>query len=153
LLVVLITVKHKFAFLNFMPKITIEQIEYLQLIVGKENVFYDEESIEKYSRDETEKLKFNADVIVKPKTTDEVASIMKFCNNNLIHVTPRGAGTGLSGGALAIYGGVLLCTDRMNSIIKIDTKNMQVITEPGVITEELMNAIKEKRFILPTRPK
>lgn len=135
-----------------MSKITLEQIEYLQSIIGKENVYFDEESIEKYSRDETEKLQFNADVIVKPKTTDEVASIMKYCNKNLIHVTPRGAGTGLSGGALAIFGGILLCTDRMNNILKIDTKNMQVITEPGVITENLMNAVKEKNLFYPPDP-
>ncbi|HMZ45365.1 MAG TPA: FAD-linked oxidase C-terminal domain-containing protein [Chitinophagaceae bacterium] len=135
-----------------MATISTDQIKFLIALIGADNVLYDTESLEKYSRDETEKLKFYPDVIVKPKTTNEVAAIMQFCNQHLIPVTPRGAGTGLSGGALATLGGVILSTERMNSIIEIDTRNMFVITEPGVITEDLMNAVKEKNLFYPPDP-
>ncbi|HMW67434.1 MAG TPA: FAD-linked oxidase C-terminal domain-containing protein, partial [Chitinophagaceae bacterium] len=67
-------------------------------------------------------------------------------------VTPRGAGTGLSGGALPHLGGVLISTERMNTILNIDERNLQVTTEPGVITEVLMNAVKEKKLFYPPDP-
>jgi glycolate oxidase len=77
---------------------------------------------------------------------------MKLCNQHRIPVTPRGGGTGLSGGALPYLGGVLISTDRMNSILSIDERNGQVITEPGVITEVLQNAVKEKGLFYPPDP-
>src|SRR5688500_15833734 len=78
--------------------------------------------------------------------------MMKICNAKKIPVTPRGAGTGLSGGALTQLGGVLLSTERMNSILEIDERNLQVTTEPGVITEVLQNAVKEKGLFYPPDP-
>jgi glycolate oxidase len=77
---------------------------------------------------------------------------MKICNRDRIPVTPRGAGTGLSGGALPHLGGVLLSMERMNSILNIDERNLQVTTEPGVITEVLQNAVKEKGLFYPPDP-
>ena len=77
---------------------------------------------------------------------------MKLCNAALIPVTPRGAGTGLAGAALADQGGVLLSTERMNSILKIDERNHQVITEPGVITEVLMEEVKKVGLFYPPDP-
>ena len=77
---------------------------------------------------------------------------MVICNEHRIPVTPRGAGTGLSGGALPQFGGVLISTERMNSILNIDERNLQVITEPGVITEVLQNAVKEKGLFYPPDP-
>jgi glycolate oxidase len=124
----------------------------LKAIVGEEFVFADEESLEKYAHDETEDLHFPPDVVVKPRTTEEVSAIMQLCNEHRIPVTPRGAGTGLSGGALPQFGGVLLSTERMNSILLIDERNLQVITEPGVITEVLQNAVKEKGLFYPPDP-
>jgi glycolate oxidase len=77
---------------------------------------------------------------------------MQLCNQYLIPVTPRGAGTGLSGGALPHLGGLVLSTERLNKIIEIDERNLQVITEPGVITEVLQNAVKEKGLFYPPDP-
>jgi glycolate oxidase len=77
---------------------------------------------------------------------------MRICNEHLIPVTPRGAGTGLSGGALPHLGGVLISTDRMNVILEIDEQNLQVTTEPGVITEVLQNTVKEKGLFYPPDP-
>ena len=123
-----------------------------QSIVGAEFVFNDTETISAFAKDETEDLFFAPDLVIKPKTTAEIAAIMKVCNNHKIPVTPRGAGTGLSGGALPRFGGIVLSTERLNSIIEIDSQNLQVTTEPGVITEVLQNAVKEKGLFYPPDP-
>src|SRR5450631_1821970 len=104
-------------------------------IVGERNMVLDEESLHHYAHDETEQLHYLPDLVLKPRTAEEIAAIMRICNTYRIPVTPRGAGTGLSGGALPQRGGVLISTERMNSILEIDERNLQVITEPGVITE------------------
>ena len=132
--------------------ITQIHIDQFRQIIGAVNVFDDFETLEKYASDETEKLKFLPEVVLKPRTAEEISEILKICNQYLIPVTPRGGGTGLSGGALAYKGGVLLSTERFNSIIKIDEQNLQVITEPGVITEVLQNAVKEKGLFYPPDP-
>ncbi|RYY55737.1 MAG: FAD-binding protein [Chitinophagaceae bacterium] len=129
-----------------------EQLETFRSICGAEFVFVDGESLLHYSHDETEKLSYLPDVVLKPQTTAEVSAIMRVCNDNYIPVTPRGAGTGLSGGALPHLGGVLLSTERLNRIIEIDERNLQVTTEPGVITEVLQNAVKEKGLFYPPDP-
>ncbi len=123
-----------------------------QSIVGAEFVFNDTETISAFAKDETEDLFFAPDLVIKPKTTAEIAAIMKVCNSHKIPVTPRGAGTGLSGGALPRFGGIVLSTERLNSIIEIDAQNLQVTTEPGVITEVLQNAVKEKGLFYPPDP-
>ena len=133
-------------------KVTIEHIQALKHIVGEQFVFVDTETLDFFSRDETEKLQFIPEVVVKPKTAQEIAAIMQLCNTHLLPVTPRGAGTGLSGGALPHLGGVLLSTERMNTIIDIDERNLQITTEPGVITEVLQNAVKEKNLFYPPDP-
>lgn len=132
--------------------ITTEHINYFKKIAGKEFVFADEESLEHYGSDETENLHFPPEVVIKPRSAKEISEILKYCNEHRIPVTPRGAGTGLSGGALPHLGGVLLSTERMNSIIEIDERNLQVITEPGVITEVLQNTVKEKGLFYPPDP-
>ncbi|MBS1756170.1 MAG: FAD-binding protein [Bacteroidetes bacterium] len=121
-------------------------------ILGSNNVFTDEESLDKYAHDETENLHFLPDIVIKPRTAEELSEVVKICNENKIPVTPRGAGTGLSGGALPQFGGVLVSFERMNSIIEIDERNLQVTTEPGVITEVLQNAVKEKGLFYPPDP-
>ncbi|MBK7434034.1 MAG: FAD-binding protein [Chitinophagaceae bacterium] len=121
-------------------------------ILGETGVFVDEESLNHYAHDETENLHFLPDIVVKPGTVQEVSAVMRICNEYRIPVTPRGAGTGLSGGALPHLGGVLLSTEKLNRIIGIDERNLQVTTEPGVITEVLQNAVKEKGLFYPPDP-
>lgn len=121
-------------------------------IIGDSYVFVDDENRNKYAHDETENLHFLPDIIIKPRTAEEISEVMKLCNQHKIPVTPRGAGTGLSGGALPQFGGVLVSFERMNNIIEIDERNLQVITEPGVITETLQNAVKEKGLFYPPDP-
>ena len=132
--------------------LTSKHIETFNKILGEKFVFVDEESLQHYSHDETENLHYLPEVVIKPRTAEEISVILKICNKEKIPVTPRGAGTGLSGGALPHLGGVLLSTERMNSILQIDERNLQVITEPGVITEVLQNAVKEKGLFYPPDP-
>lgn len=132
--------------------LTSVHIESFKKIIETEYVLLDEDSLNQYGHDETEHLLFLPEVVVRPRTAEEVAAIMKICDQNKIPVTPRGAGTGLSGGALPHLGGVLISTDRMNSIISIDERNLQVTTEPGVITEVLQNAVKDKGLFYPPDP-
>ncbi len=132
--------------------LTASHIEAFRKILGEAQVLVDEESLAHYSHDETEDLHFPPEVVVKPGNANEISQILVICNKDLIPVTPRGAGTGLSGGALPHLGGVLLSTERLNKIIDIDERNLQVTTEPGVITEVLQNAVKEKRLFYPPDP-
>ncbi len=129
-----------------------EYITAFTSIVGGDNVITSREEVDPYSHDETEHLKFFPDIVLKPRTALEISAILTICNEERIPVTPRGGGTGLSGGALPQHGGVLLSTERMNSIIEIDEKNLQVITEPGVITEVLQDAVKAKGLFYPPDP-
>ena len=132
--------------------LTTEIIDQFRKIMGHEFVLVDDESLANYGHDETEHLLFPPEVVLRPRTTGEISEVMKICNHHRIPVTPRGAGTGLSGGALPHLGGVLISTDRMNNILNIDERNLQVITEPGVITEVLQMAVQEKGFFYPPDP-
>ncbi|MDP4637825.1 MAG: FAD-binding protein [Crocinitomicaceae bacterium] len=105
-----------------------------------------------YDHDETEDLHFLPQFVLKPETVNEISLIMAYCHEHAIPVTPAGARTGLSGGALAIKGGVLLSMERFNKILQIDEKNHQVITEPGVITQVLQDVVKEKGLFYPPDP-
>ncbi len=131
---------------------SLDYIAFFQKITGEQFVFTDAESLDKYAHDETENLHFLPGVVIKPRTAEEISAIMRICNEHHIPVTPRGAGTGLSGGALPHRGGVLLSMERMNSILEIDERNLQVTTEPGVITEVLQNTVKEKGLFYPPDP-
>lgn len=124
----------------------------LQNIVGQKNVFTDLETRQNYGHDETEDYNFPPNIVIKPKTTQEVAAVVKLANFHKIPVTPIGAKTGLSGGALSIYGGIGLSMERFNAIINIDEKNLQITTEPGVITQDLKNKVAEKGLFYPVDP-
>lgn len=131
--------------------ITDTHLHFFQNLLS-ERVIVGEKIDSKYASDHTEDFVFYPEIVVKPETTEEVSKIMSYCNENNLIVTPSGARTGLSGGALANHGGVLLSLERMNKILKIDEQNHQVITEPGVVTEELQNAVKEKGLFYPPDP-
>lgn len=129
-----------------------DTINYFQSILGTNRVLTDEQNLVRCASDHTEDFVFLPQVVLQPETTQEVSQILKYCNEKKIIITPRGAGTGLSGGALPIFGSVVLDMKRMNKILKIDTENFQVTTEPAVITEELQNAVKELGLYYPVDP-
>ena len=119
-------------------------ISSLQKIVGQQNVYTDEENLLEYGHDETESLSFPPNVLVKPENKSQVSQIMKFAFENIIPVTPIGARTGLSGGSLCVSGGIGLSMEKFNNILKIDEDNLQVVVEPGVITQELQDEVAKK---------
>jgi len=119
-------------------------ISSLQKIVGQQNIYTDKENLLKYGHDETESLSFPPNVLVKPENTSQVAQIMKLAFENIIPVTPIGARTGLSGGSLCVSGGIGLSMEKFNNILKIDEDNLQVVVEPGVITQELQDEVAKK---------
>ncbi len=123
-----------------------------KMIVGEEGFFTDADSLHHYSYDHTETLKFEPNWVLKPSTPEQISSILQLCNQHNIPVTPRGAGTGLTGGALPHLGGLVISTERLNKILSIDERNFQVTTEPGVITEVLQQAVAERELFYPPDP-
>jgi len=133
-------------------EVTRSIISEFEAIVGVENVLVDADKRHAYSHDETEDYIFLPDVVLKPGSPQEISSILKICHEHVIPVTPRGAGTGLSGGALPVQKGVVLSMERFNKILNIDELNLQATVEPGVITEVFQNAVKEKNLFYPPDP-
>lgn len=131
---------------------TPEIVDKLKAIVGSDHVLIDDESRMLYASDETEDFTFPPEVIVKPSSTQEVSAILKLANDEKIAVTPRGGGTGLSGGALAVHGGICLSMERFKKIIDIDERNFQAIVEPGVITQIFQEECEKKRLFYPPDP-
>jgi glycolate oxidase len=124
----------------------------LKSIVGEQYVFVDAEILSAYAHDETEELIFLPEVVVKPRTAQEISFILKLANEQMIPVTPRGAGTGLSGGALPVHAGIIVSMERFNKILEIDERNLQATVEPGVINEIFKNAVTEKGLFYPPDP-
>jgi glycolate oxidase len=133
-------------------KLTQELLNQFIAILGAGYVHTDNANLLLNASDETEDLIFYPEVVLLPRTTSEISALLKICDTHLIPVTARGAGTGLSGGALPVYGGVVLNMKRFNEILLIDEQNHQVIVEPGVITQVLQDAVKEKGLFYPPDP-
>lgn len=129
-----------------------EIIQKLTAIVGENYIFTDIETRNHYGHDETEDYVFPPNVVVKPANAQEIAAVLKVANDYKIPTTPIGARTGLSGGALSIYEGIGLSTERLNRIIDIDELNLQVTVEPAVITQVLREAVAEKGLFYPVDP-
>ncbi|MFA6471060.1 MAG: FAD-binding oxidoreductase, partial [Candidatus Latescibacterota bacterium] len=126
-------------------KINKDTVGLLREIVGENFVLTDEEKREPYSHDEVGDPAYATmpEVVVKPRTTNEIAAIMRLANERLFPVTPRGAGSGLSGGAVPVYGGIVLSLERMNEISEVDERNMVVVVEPGVVTNDINKKVKD----------
>ncbi len=112
----------------------------------------DPEVCSRYSSDETEDLCFIPEAVAFPTTTEHVQSIARFCYRYNVPMTPRGAGTGLSGGALPVKGGLVVSFERMNRILQIDRENMWAVVQPGVITQVLQEAVAAEGLFYPPDP-
>ena len=134
--------------MQFTPEI----INKLESIVGPSFVFTDEETRKHYGHDETEDYNFPPGVVVKPASAQEVSQIMKLANDYYLAVVPIGGRTGLSGGALNLLHGIGMSMERMNKILEIDEQNLQVTTEPGVITQVLRDTVAQKGLFYPVDP-
>ncbi len=121
-------------------------------ILSEKYVLTDHEHLLRCASDQTEDLCFMPEVVLQPGSTTEVSAILKYCNERLLPVTPRGAGTGLSGGALPVFGGIVLDMRRFDKILNIDNRNFQVTTEPGVITQVLQETLRAEGLFYPPDP-
>ena len=136
---------------HFNP-VTPEIVQRLEDAVGKKFVRTDEESLLRFASDETEDLVFMPEVAVLPQDAGAVSAVMRVASQYHIAVTPRGAGTGLSGGALPVCGGIVLCTAGMNRVLEIDRANLMAVVEPGVILQEFQETVEEMNLFYPPDP-
>jgi glycolate oxidase len=133
-------------------KLTDAFIQGLCSLAGSDNVITDEGHLQQYGRDYTEDLFYQPYCVVMPETAETVAAVLRYCNECRIPVYTRGAGTGLSGGSLPVNGGIVLSTEKLNSILQIDEKNFQATVQPGVINEVFARAVAEKGLYYPPDP-
>jgi len=136
-------------------RVTAQVAQELKKIVGPGNIiFEDPEKMEPYSHDEIFEKGYShmPEVVVKPASAKEISDILKLANEKLIPVTPRGAGSGLSGGAVAVCGGILLSVERMNKILEIDSENLMIVVEPGVITNDINRALQKYNLFFAGYP-
>ena len=126
-------------------QVTDHVIQELHSICGTEAVLVDEKILDRYSRDQVAEKKYAhaPEVVVTPENAEQIIEILHLANREKIPVTPRGAGSGLSGGAVPLYGGICLSVERMNRILEIDRENLVAVVEPGVVTNKLDAALKE----------
>jgi glycolate oxidase len=127
-------------------------VDRLRLIVGADNVLTDDEARQLYAHDETEDCTFPPEVVVKPSTTTQVSAVLTLAHQERVPVTPRGGGTGLSGGALPIHGGICLSMEKFNRILEIDEMNFQAVVEPGVITQKFQESLEPLGLFYPPDP-
>jgi glycolate oxidase len=133
-------------------RVTPEIVEILHRIAGEDNVLADDEAREPYTHDETVGLRADPEVVVKVSGAAQVSEILKLAQRERIPVTPRGAGYGLSGGAVPVQGGIVLSTEKMNRILEIDHANLMVTVEPGVITGNIHRAVEAEGLFYPPDP-
>jgi len=135
--------------------VTPETVEELKAIVGEKYVLFgDPEKLEPYASDEVAEKHYAhmPEAAVRPASAREVADIMKLANRARVPVTPRGAGSGLSGGAVPVFGGIVMLFDRMNRILEIDRENMMIVVEPGVVTNDINDAVREHHLFYAGYP-
>lgn len=136
-------------------KVTEEVLRELTEIVGDGNIITDRSEMEPFSHDEMAKdiaIVHYPDVVVKPGSAEEISRIMRLANRMRIPVTPRGAGTGLSGGAVPVLGGILISMERLNRILEIDEDNLMLTVEAGTPLMEIYEALKDKKLFFPPHP-
>ncbi len=125
---------------------------YFLSFLGDSQLLWEKEAMQEYGHDETEDYQFEPEIVLKPQSTEELSKILAYCHKQRIPVYSSGARTGLSGGALPIYGGLVLSMEKMNRILEIDERNLQATVEPGVINQVFHEACKEKGLFYPPDP-
>jgi glycolate oxidase len=129
-------------------------LEELKGIVDEGNLIVDRERMHDFSHDEFALSEFSRypDVVVKPETAEEVSEILLLANKEKIPVTPRGGATGICGGCVPIFGGIVLALERMNKIIEVDTANQMAVVEAGVTLTEFYSAVEGAGLFFPPHP-
>jgi len=138
-----------------MPSIiTLEMRAALESVVRPENVLTDADTLAAYGHDEfsLSDIRQPAGIVVRPKTADEVAAVLRLAGSARIPVTARGGATGLCGGCVPSPGGIVLSMERMNRVLEIDPVNQVAVVEAGVPLHELEKAVAEAGFDFPPHP-
>ena len=121
-------------------------------LLGEEGVVADPDRLAAYASDETEALVYPPDVAVLPRTVEQVEAVLRFAFEERLAVVPRAGGTGLSGGALAVCGGIVLSVERLDRIREIDERNLVAVAEAGVVTADLQRAVEARGLFYPPDP-
>ena len=132
--------------------VSAEDIRFLQSVTAPDRVFSGEQIQEDYSHDELGGIRQMPEALVKVASTEEIAAIMKYANENKIPVVVRGSGTGLVGAAVALHGGIMLETVGMNKVLELDEDNLTVTVEPGVLLMDLAAFVEEHGLFYPPDP-
>ncbi|MBF4693371.1 FAD-binding oxidoreductase [Fusibacter ferrireducens] len=133
-------------------KIDQEDIEFFQSVIPKSRLFIGEEIHEDYSKDELAGVHRYPDVVVEALCAEEISKLLKYCNEHDIPVIPRGQGTGLVGASVAIHGGLMISTIKMNRFIELDKENLTLTVEPGVLLMEISKYVEDEDLFYPPDP-
>lgn len=133
-------------------RVSTELVRALEAALGAEHVTQAREVLEPLGRDETEDLHAWPELACFPGSTGDVAAILRLANEANVPIVPRAAGSGLSGGAVPVHGGIVVSMKRLDRILEIDEENLIATVEPGVITETLQNAVEAKGLFYPPDP-
>lgn len=127
-------------------------IQAIKQLVGEENCHNDKAHLIAYCYDATRE-RYEPDAVVFPRNEDDVRAVLSYCNEHLIPIIPRGAGSGFTGGALPVNGGVILAMERyFNNILEIDEKNLIARVQPGVVNKIFQEAVEKKGLFYPPDP-
>ena len=131
---------------------THSDLEHLRTLCAPERVLYGDEIGPDYCHDELSGVHKKPDVLVKAVSTEEVSAVMKYAFQENLPVTPRGSGTGLVGGSVALYGGIMLDLSLMNHFLELDEENMTLTLEPGVLLMEVSKYVESAKLFYPPDP-
>ena len=133
-------------------KVDQRDVDYIGSFIPKERLVSFDEISQDYAHDELGGIEKRPDILVYVLSTEEVSKIMKYAYENNIAVVARGSGTDLVGAAVALQGGIMICTKLMNRIIELDEANLTVTVEPGVLLMELQAYVEERDYFYPPDP-
>lgn len=129
-----------------------KHIEFFTRLLGEENVYFDELHLQAYCYDATKK-RHKPDGVLFPRHEQDVSDILRYCNEERLTIIPRGAGSGFTGGALAVSGGLVLAFEKhMNKILEIDMQNMVAVVQPGVFNKQFQQAVEAVGLFYPPDP-
>lgn len=133
-------------------KIDTIDVEYLSTFIDTKHLFVGSQINEDYAHDELAHSTSYPEIVVKVKTAEEISKILNYANEKCIPVVPRGSGTGLVGAAVAIYGGIMLDLTGMNQILELDSENLILTVEPGVLIMDIHKYVENVNFFYPPDP-
>ena len=136
---------------RFRP-VTKDVVKALTDAIGADAVLADAESLERYAHDESEDLFAPPEVAVRPRSTADVSAVLKIASREHVPVTPRAAGTGLSGGAIPVWGGIVLSVEKMDRVLEVLPDDLMAVVQPGVVTQRLQEQVEAIGLYYPPDP-